>query len=125
MAHILLIDDDERIRLLVRKTLENDGHTVSVARNGAEALDLFDQTVELVVTDVLMPRMGGFETIAHLRKRSPTVPIISMSAGGEIFPQQYLGVARTIGANCGIRKPFFDWELREAIDQLLNPREAT
>lgn len=123
MANILVIDDDERIRTLVRRTLEIDGHTVSVAADGAEALRLFNNSVELVVSDVLMPRMGGFEMIDQIRQRSPSVPIVSMSAGGQIAPDDYLRLARRLGANRSLRKPFFDWELRDTIAELL-PQEG-
>jgi CheY-like chemotaxis protein len=124
MAHILVIDDDERIRTLLRKTLESDGHTVSVAHDGQEGLRIFTDSIDLVVSDVLMPRMTGFEIIAHLRQSSPTTPIISISAGGMVSPGDYLGVARRIGADRSIHKPFFDWELREAIEELLQPNNV-
>jgi CheY-like chemotaxis protein len=124
MANILVIDDDERIRTLVRRTLELDGHTVSVAADGQEALRLFNNAIELVVSDVLMPRMGGFEMIDQIRQRSLSVPIVSMSAGGQIGPEEYLKLARRLGANRSLRKPFFDWELRDAIAELL-PQEQT
>lgn len=125
MAHIIIIDDDTRIRTLVCKTLENEGHRVSVARDGKEGLRIFDGSVELVVSDVLMPRMSGLEMIDHLRKRSPSVSIISMSAGGQILPDDYLRVADVIGANRTIEKPFVDWELLEIINELLSEARAT
>jgi CheY-like chemotaxis protein len=124
MAHILIIDDDERIRTLLRKTLENDGHVVSVAHDGQEALRIFNSSVELVVSDVLMPGMTGFEMIDRLRQRSPCIPIISMSAGGQIRPHEYLRIAGAIGANRTLTKPFLDWELRDLITELL-PRHET
>jgi CheY-like chemotaxis protein len=124
MAHILIIDDDERIRTLLSRTLENGGHTVAVAHDGKEALRLFDESVELVVSDVLMPNMGGLETIDQLRKRSSSIPIISMSAGAQIRPNEYLRVAGTIGANRMIAKPFWDWELLEIIRELLSEADA-
>ena len=124
MAHILIIDDDERIRTLLSRTLENGGHTVAVAHDGKEALRLFDDSVELVVSDVLMPNMGGLETIHQLRKRSSSIPIISMSAGAQIRPNEYLRVAGAIGANRTIAKPFWDWELLEIISELLSEADA-
>ena len=110
--------------MLLSKALANGGHTVSVAQNGIEALKVFDDSVELVLSDVLMPHMGGLETIDQLRKRSTSIPIISMSAGAQIRPNEYLRVAGAIGANRTLAKPFWDWELLEIISELLSEADA-
>jgi hypothetical protein len=58
MAHILVIDDDPHMRALLRRVLENDGHSVTLANDGEDALTLVDSSVELVITDILMPQLA-------------------------------------------------------------------
>ncbi len=115
MAHILIIDDDESMRMLLRLMLESDGHEVSVAEDGEHALQQFDGSVQLVITDVLMPGMGGLQTIDCLRKLAPCIPIISMSGGGAVASEEYLGVARLVGADRTLAKPFSAAALRETM----------
>lgn len=119
MAHILVIDDEESMRMLLRMLLEADGHAVTTANEGGQALSNFDHSMHLVITDVLMPGMGGLQTIDSLRKRAPSVPIISMSGGGEVGSEEYLGVTHLIGADRSLAKPFSSVALRETIAELL------
>ena len=79
---VLVVDDDDKLRDLLPLMLEPVGHTVTCARDGAEAVRMLDrQNFDLVITDIMMPRMSGTELAAHLRTQEQTdVPIILMSA---------------------------------------------
>lgn len=119
MAHILLIDDDDTLRAILRRALEQNGHSVCAVSDGRQALEQFDSSVELILIDMLMPHMGGLETIDVLKKRAPSVPVIGMSGGGEIPAEDYLGVAKIIGADRTLVKPFDQSALLEAVNELL------
>ena len=83
MTRILLIDDEEQIRLTIGELLRVTGYDVVVAADGQEGLDLFRQhTFDLVITDLLMPKKGGLETIADLRRLKPELKIIATYGGG-------------------------------------------
>ena len=82
-ARILVVDDEEPIRTLLAFPLRRDGHDVVTAASGAEALEEFDRVrPDLVLLDVMLPGIDGFEVCRRLRERSP-VPIIMLSARGE------------------------------------------
>ena len=107
MARVLIIDDEEYVRMTLSQALEDEGHTVSVAVNGQEGLDRYNaETPDLVITDVLMPGKEGIETILELRKIDPKVRILVMSGGGRINNVDFLEVARTFGATAALKKPF-------------------
>jgi len=108
MAKILLIEDDEALRLLLNIFLESTGHEVNMVGNGMGAVASFRVSVpDLVVTDIVMPEKDGIETIMHLRKEYPAVKIIAMSGGGSRpDAQNYLEVAKKLGANHALTKPF-------------------
>jgi len=81
MFHILVIDDDRHTRKLFRAILENAGYTVSTASDGAEALDLMDsEHIDLVVLDIMMPHMDGYEFTKALREVENNLPILMVSA---------------------------------------------
>ena len=121
MAKILVIDDDARQRRLIVYILTKAGHQVFEADDGREGLQLFhQQRPALVITDILMPNKEGIETIAELRGEAPEVAIIAMSGGGATGDMSYLDVARTLGANDVITKPFSAPDLVEAVNRLLS-----
>lgn len=81
MFHILVVDDDKSTRLLLRAVLEAENYTVTVARNGAEALEIMDREhVDLVVLDVMMPEMDGYEFTERLRSADDNLPVLMVSA---------------------------------------------
>jgi len=81
MFHILVVDDDRHTRKLFRAILENAGYTVSTASDGAEALDLMDsEHIDLVVLDIMMPNMDGYEFTKSLREVENNLPILMVSA---------------------------------------------
>ena len=105
MARILLIEDYDLIRGLLRETLELAGHTVIEARNGAEGLDLFRQAgADLVITDIVMPDKDGLAVVMALREQVPPVNIIAISGAGN--SADYLDLAYRMGAVKVLLKPF-------------------
>src|SRR4051812_15891914 len=107
MPRILIIEDDVTMRHALRGALERRGHQVAEAGDGRAGLALYEKTVfDLVVTDIIMPGMEGLETVMALRKFSPHLKIIAMSAGGKGSADDYLELAARFGANRTLRKPF-------------------
>ena len=81
MFHILVADDDKNTRRRMQAVLERDGYTVSLAANGQEALEVLDREhIDLVVLDVMMPRMDGYAFTATLRETKSDLPILMVSA---------------------------------------------
>ena len=120
MARILLIEDDEPVREAVRLTLTAMGHCVHDASNGKAGLILFEQEPpELVVTDLVMPEMEGMETIRALKRADPSVKIIAMSGGGINGAEAYLSLAKKLGAEVILAKPFSRGMLVAAINEAL------
>ena len=113
---ILVVDDEEELRDLIRHVLERAGYTVGGARNGIEASQLLaQQAFTVVVTDMLMPDQDGLELIAELKSKYPTVKIVAMSGGGQIGSDQYLSMAKGFGADVLLRKPFTHQTLLAAV----------
>ncbi len=107
MKRILLIDDNEAFRRPLAEVLKRAGYEVHTAPEGATALKLFrQQPFDLVITDLIMPGMEGVETILELRRLAPAVKLIAMSGGGRLGPQDYLPIAKRLGANETLVKPF-------------------
>ena len=80
---ILVVDDESRMRKLVKDFLQREGYSVLEARDGMEAMDIFyEQKIDLVILDVMMPRMDGWQTCREIRRDS-TVPIIMLTARSE------------------------------------------
>ena len=104
---ILLVEDDDRVRRSIRKALQRLGCTVSEAANGRSARrTLRDGAVELVVTDLFMPDMDGLELIMEIRLAHPEVKIMAISGGGRAVSMDLLPVAKRLGADCVLAKPF-------------------
>jgi DNA-binding response OmpR family regulator len=120
MAKILVIDDEPSILLMLKKMLEKEGHTVDLALNGRDGMELFDSIKpDLVITDIIMPEKEGLETIVELRKKYPGLKIIAISGGGRIRPEGYLPGARLLGADLVFQKPLIQKDFMEAISKLL------
>jgi DNA-binding response OmpR family regulator len=81
MFHILIVDDDKNTRRLYQAVLENEGYQVFLAENGNAALDVMDQEhIDLVIVDIMMPGMDGYEFTKALRETSNSLPILMVSA---------------------------------------------
>lgn len=126
MARILLIDDDEPLRTLLRLLLTHCGHAVIEARNGKEGLELFQQTtVDLLITDLRMPEKEGLEVVLALRERHPSVKIIAIAGGGRAGARDNLHIAKVMGAAKVLAKPFSNEALMTAVNELLPGSAAT
>jgi len=107
MARILVIDDEDSIRRMLRIVLEQSGHEVLEAGHGKEALRLQQiSPADLVITDLLMPEQDGIEVIMALRLEAPQLKVIAMSGGGRFKQTELLRMAGPLGAIAILRKPF-------------------
>jgi CheY-like chemotaxis protein len=116
---ILVVDDVESVRQLTRRSLEHAGHRVLEAGDGVEALACLAEnpTVELVVTDLRMPNMDGWELATRLSGRSPRLPVLFMSGFDE-----HLASATVAGRV--LPKPFTPEQLDERIREVLGTERA-
>jgi DNA-binding response OmpR family regulator len=120
MARILVVDDDdEQIRIMLDIALTRDSHGVVTAQNGAVAsIRQNERPADIVTMDIIMPEKEGFETIIEFRRNCPEAKIIAISGGGHLGPDQYLRLAKTMGADFVFEKPLPLAELREVIHSL-------
>ena len=122
MARILVFEDDQEMREVVRAILEEAGHEVEEAPDGYTGLQLYrEDPSEIVITDIRMPEKTGNETILELRAEFPNVKIIAMSGGGAVGAELYMKVARKLGADQALTKPFAPDELLSAVLALTSP----
>jgi DNA-binding response OmpR family regulator len=120
MPRILVIDDDTQIREMLTQFLEKAGYEILAAPNGLAALKLQQaQPADLIITDLIMPEKEGLETIREFRRNFPMVRIIAISGGGMIGPDEYLSIAKKLGAYKTFSKPLELRELLEAVRELL------
>lgn len=116
MASILVVDDDASDRAFLQIVLETDGHDTHLAADGDEALaSLADRAIDVVVTDLQMPKMHGLELISLLRDRIPRPAIVAVSGTGE--PQ--LDVAGAVGADTTLTKPVSPEALLDGVRKAL------
>jgi len=120
MTRILLVDDDDAFRNLLGVQLSKMGYSVSEAGDGQQALALqAADAADLIITDLIMPEKEGLEIIQELRHRHSKVKIIAMSGGGRVRAADYLKVARLMGADRTLEKPFSLEALASAISEVL------
>ncbi len=123
MARILVIDDDDAIRFSLKLALEDADHQVEDAANGVEGMTRFrTNPADLVITDIFMPEKEGLETIDEIKRSYPQTKIIAMSGGGRMNPEDYLEIAKRVGADRSLFKPFDIQLLVATVDDLLKPR---
>lgn len=129
MTKVIIIDDEEDIRIVLKEIFSRAGFDVAVASDGNEGLNLLrEQGADLVITDIIMPGSDGVETAYDIRMEFPKTKIIVMSGGGNIAPldyepsaistSAYLASAEVVGADLTITKPFDREELIKAARQL-------
>lgn len=122
MAQILIADDDEGFRFLLRRMLTISGHEIREAGNGDEA-DTWLRTfpAEVAIVDLFMPGKEGIETIMGIRRRYPAVKIIAISGGAPKSGTSFLGMAQKLGAHRTLNKPFSADELLTVLSHLIEP----
>jgi DNA-binding NtrC family response regulator len=112
---ILVVDDEEMMRGLLSKILEKDGYSILSASSGAEALKIIDEgKVDLVITDVKMPEMNGFDLLKHIKEKTPQVGVIVMTAFGDAYTVRD---ALLLGADEYITKPFKSFEITMVVER--------
>lgn len=117
---ILVIDDDETIRVLLRAILEKEDYRVVDAPDGAKGIRQYQESpTDMVITDLIMPEKEGIETIRDLRREFPHVKIIAVSGGGRIGPDSYLKMAKGVGALRTLSKPFDRMALLKTVKEVL------
>jgi two-component system alkaline phosphatase synthesis response regulator PhoP len=121
-SRILIVEDDPAIRLGLKRSLEFEGFTVELARDGEEAIQrAFDKKPDLIVLDIMLPRVNGFEVCRTVRKYDSTIPVLILSAKGD-EGDKVLGLE--LGADDYITKPFSIRELTARIKAALRRRKA-
>jgi DNA-binding NtrC family response regulator len=125
MARILLIDDEEMVRLTVGAALRFSGHEVAVAQDGEEGINLFQsEPFDLVVTDMRLPGLNGPEVIKALRALRPEIGVIGIGGGGSVPAFGPEVFAKKIGADRVLAKPFAVQELNTAVAEVLKIAKA-
>ena len=116
MYHILVVDNESRIRSIIRKYAEFDGHTVTEASNGMEAVLLCRKNeYDLIIMDIMMPELDGFSACREIRKISQT-PIIMLSARGEEYDRIN---GFEVGIDDYVVKPFSPKELMLRVNAIM------
>jgi YesN/AraC family two-component response regulator len=120
---ILVVDDEPSILSGIHDLLQMafDDCEIFCAENGLKATQLLEHTtVDLIITDILMPEKEGLETITEVREKYPQIKIIAMSGGGKTGRMNFLQMAKELGASAVIDKPFDPSELIQTVRRLLD-----
>ena len=135
MQNILVIDDEPDVRDAVKRVLERAGYSVRTADNAIDALaELERVATDVVITDIIMPKINGVQAIESIRKAFPSVRIIAISGGGNfgistyqptaITTTAYLASAEVAGAHLALTKPFEAGDLIQAVEKVLGVGHA-
>jgi CheY-like chemotaxis protein len=117
---ILVVDDNDQIREMLRLLLEQAAYEVLEAANGKFALKLLKQEqVDVIVTDIIMPEMEGIDLIMAIRSMDPGAKIIAISGGGRVDPHLCLSLADELGADRVLQKPFGKSAILSMVAELL------
>ncbi|MEW6530448.1 MAG: response regulator [Thermodesulfobacteriota bacterium] len=121
MALILLIDDDDQLRRMVKRVLEKEGHEVLEAPDGRDINALCgEHPVDLIITDVLMPHKDGLDILLEIRQAFPRMKVVVISGGGPSMPSGgCLHLAVDLGADAVIEKPISKKQLLEVVNGLV------
>ena len=135
MHSVLIIDDEIDVREAIRRVLERAGFSVRTADGATDGLELLRLlSSDVVITDIIMPKIDGVEGIACIRKEFPAVRIIAISGGGNfgiaaykphaITTSAYLAAAERAGAHLVLTKPFESADLLQSVEQVLGVGHA-
>jgi len=120
VASILVMEDNAALRRILVRVLTDDGHEVTQSENGFAAYDVdLVQSVDLLITDLVMPRVDGLDAINTARSTRNDLKVIAISGGFEAFNQDYLKVAKAFGASNVLQKPFEPDALVNVVNETL------
>src|SRR5438105_15690284 len=120
MARIIVIDDQEPIRRIARRALEQEGHEVLDASEGEMGMHLLEQhAADLVITDIFMPGQDGIVTLRQIRKRFPAIKVIVISGGDSSGMLDLRQDAELLGAVKSLQKPFNAREIMDLVKSVL------
>ena len=120
VAHVLVVDDDDDVRSVVRKVITKLGHQVWDVADGNEALRILETSpVDLIISDVYMAAMDGMELLVRIQQLELDVPVVVISGGGYKPRDEVLKMAAACGAVATLDKPFTVEQLRETVEPLL------
>ncbi len=123
MTRILVIDDHDQFRGMLCEMLKNAGYEVAAATDGEEGVELFRKApADLVITDIIMPKQEGMETIIKLQEEFPDVKVIAMSGGAVPYgtAEEYLKGAKYLKSiKHTFTKPFANKDLLQAVKEII------
>ena len=123
MARTIVIDDQEPIRRIVRRALEQQGHEVLDASEGEMGMRLLERhAADVVITDIFMPGQDGIVTLRQIRKQFPAVKVIVISGGDSSGLLDLRHDAELLGAVRTLQKPFTAAELVQTVREVLSDR---
>jgi two-component system, NtrC family, response regulator PilR len=112
---ILVVDDEEMMRVLLTKILTRDGYRIVTAEDGQAALDLLaSEKVQIIISDIKMPRVNGFELLKAVKADYPQIGVIMMTAYGDTFTVKD---ALLLGADEYVTKPFKSYEISLVVER--------
>ena len=112
---ILVVDDEEMMRSLLRKILSREGYQILTADDGASAIEMLErEKIDLVISDIKMPRMDGFELLDRIKREYPQVGVIIMTAYGDTYTVKD---ALLLGADEYVTKPFKSYEISLVVER--------
>ena len=126
MARILVVDDEPKVRDVLKRILETEGHDVAEAANGADGLErLQEWAADLVIADLFMPVMDGLEFINKTRQSFPNLRVIAIS--GSVYEQkpQFLEIASRMGGVKTLAKPFESEAVLAIVTEMLAEGEES
>jgi DNA-binding response OmpR family regulator len=118
--HIIIADDEELLCVTIAGFLRDEGYQVTVVHDGEDVLPVIQkETVHLALLDLMMPRMNGLETLAEIKKQSPSTKVIMLTGYGN---EDNIQMSKRLGADGFVNKPFgVETLLRHIKNLLLNP----
>ena len=120
MARILVVDDDELMRDLMRLVLDAEQHVVEVVDSGEKGLEWLRRTpFDLMISDMALPGMDGLEVIQEVRKTYPEMKVVAITGWGDRAEQELFPLVRAMGVEYTFSKPFMIQEFLRGIAELL------
>ena len=120
MATVLIIDDDTQFNLMLKSALEIKGYEVETAANGKEGKALYqNKKFDVIITDLIMPDVDGYEVILDLRRMGMSDRTIAVSGGGRTAADDYLVTAQHFDVAATFNKPIDLQALRDKVDEII------